>query len=320
MPGRSLAADADEVADHGAAAIRARALCRSYGSHPAVIDLDLAVRRGEIFGFLGPNGAGKSTTIRMVVDLLRPSSGDIAVLGEDPRRGGPRLRRRIGYLPGDFTIYDRQSVADALTGLGKLRGGVHLHDIRHIAERLELDLRATVRELSKGNRQKVGLVQAFMHLPELLVLDEPTSGLDPVLRQEFIAMIEEVRADGRTVFLSSHILSEVQVTADRVGVIRAGRLVTVDAVDALRERAVRRVEIHFSDAVSAAEFGQLAGVEAVTVQANGQDFVLRCQLTGSADPLIKTAAQHTVRTLLVEEPDLEEVFLSLYRGGNHVPA
>ena len=298
------------------AAVRLRGLCKTYGARPAVTDVDLVVPTGQVFGFLGPNGAGKTTTIRMLLDLLRPTSGEVTVLGSRPREAGTALRRRIGYLPGDFVLYDRQSVGDALTGLGRLRGGVAPSRITGLAERLDLDLSRSVRELSKGNRQKVGLVQAFMHEPELLILDEPTDGLDPLLRQRFVEMVDEVRSDGRTVFLSSHILSEVQATADRVGMIRAGRLVAVDTVDSLRERAVRRVEISFDSAISTADFAHVLCVEGVTVTVEplSRSWVLRCHLTGAADSLVKAAARHTVRTLMVEEPDLEDVFLTLYEG------
>jgi ABC-2 type transport system ATP-binding protein len=295
------------------APIRLRGLSKSFGEVRAVDGLDLEVKPGEVFGFLGPNGAGKSTTIRMLLDLLRPTSGDVRILGQDSRAAGPELRRRIGYMPGEFVIYDRQSVDDALTGLAGLRGGVPRRNIIDLANRLDLNLRRTVRELSKGNRQKVGLVQAFMHEPELLILDEPTEGLDPLLRREFGEMLQDVRASGRTVFLSSHVLSEVQETADRVGMIRAGRLIAVDSVETLRTRAVRSVEIHFNEPVSAADFSSVAHLTDVTVA----DSVLRAHLAGDADDLVKAAARFSVHTLLVEEPDLEDVFLALYRVDAH---
>jgi ABC-2 type transport system ATP-binding protein len=300
------------------AAIRTLGLCKRYGERPALVDVDLVVRTGEVFGFLGPNGAGKTTIIRVLLDLLRPTSGQVRVLGGEPRRDGPKLRRRIGYLPGDFVIYDRQTVADALSGLGRLRGGVDRRRVSQLAERLKLDLRRSVRELSKGNRQKVGLVQAFMHEPELLILDEPTDGLDPLLRHEFVDLVDEVRAEGRTVFLSSHNLSEVQATADRVGMIRAGRMVAVDTVESLRERAVRSVEIHFVGGVTAQDFAQVPYLRDVTVESGSAGPVLRGHLTGVADGLVKEAARHTVRTLQVEEPDLEDVFMALYEGGGGV--
>ena len=293
--------------------IRARRLCKSFGDRPAVIDVDLDVQIGEVFGVLGANGSGKSTTIRMLLDLLRPTAGEVTVFGRQPRAGGPSLRRRIGYLPGDFVIDDRQSVHDALTGLARLRGGVPAGRVAQLADQLGLDLHRRVRELSKGNRQKVGLVQAFMGDPELLILDEPTDGLDPLLREQVAAMITDVRADGRTVVLSTHILSEVQAVAGRVGILRAGRLIAVDTVEALRERAVHHVEIRFDDAVTVSEFGAVGGLGEVTVEREGKGWVLRCQLSGSADRLIKTAARHTVRTVRIQQPDLAEVVISLYR-------
>ena len=297
-------------------AILTRGLTKNFGARPAVVGLDLEVCRGEVFGFLGPNGAGKSTTIRMLLDQLRPSSGEIEVLGARPRATGVENRRRIGYLPGDFVIWERQTVGAALNTLARLRGGVTGPQLDRLYDRLDLDPGRIVRELSKGNRQKVGLAQAFMGDPELLILDEPSSGLDPILRREFIAMVDEVRADGRTVFLSSHILSEVQATAERVAMIRSGRLVTTDTIASLREHAVRRVEIHFNDVVDESAFSALPNLVDVMVATADGTSILTCRLTGAADALVKTAAGYTVRTLLVEEPDLDEVFLTLYESGH----
>jgi ABC-2 type transport system ATP-binding protein len=290
------------------AAIHTEHLVKRYGNRRGLVGLDLTVDAGEVFGYLGPNGAGKTTTIRLLLDLIRPTGGRIELLGADPRRGGPALRRRIGYLPGDFTVDGRQSAGELLTYLGNLRGGVSRTRILDLARRLDLDLTAHVRSLSKGNRQKVGLAQAFMHGPELLILDEPTSGLDPLLQQTFVEMVREARTAGQTVFMSSHVMSEVQQTADRVGIVREGRLVAVERVEELRERAVRQVEIHFESPVSPAEFTGLAGVSNVTM---GGD-VLHCRLDGRADPLVKAAARHTVISLRSEEPDLEELFFTYY--------
>jgi ABC-2 type transport system ATP-binding protein len=266
---------------------------------------------------LGPNGAGKTTTIRLLLDLIRPTSGRVTVLGVDPRRDGVALRRRVGYLAGEFVVDGRQTGRELLTYLGNLRGGVAAAGIDQLAERLELDLGRRIGSLSKGNRQKLGLVQAFMHAPELLILDEPTSGLDPLLQREFIAMAREAKQAGRTVFMSSHVLSEVQQTADRVGIIREGRLVAVERVEALRERAARRIELHFEAPVSVEEFAALPGVSHPRVDGT----VLRCRLMGRADALVKAASRHTVIGLLAEEPDLEQLFLASYRdnageGGN----
>jgi ABC-2 type transport system ATP-binding protein len=298
------------------AAIETEDLVKTYGRNRGLTGLDLRVERGEVYGFLGPNGAGKSTTIRLLLDLIRPTSGRISVLGGIPRRDGVALRRRIGYLAGDFVVDGRQTARELLTYLGNLRGGVPRARIDELAARLDLDLGRRIKGLSKGNRQKVGVVQAFMHDPELLVLDEPTSGLDPFLQQEFLAMVREARADGRTVFMSSHVMSEVQQTADRVGIIREGRLVTVARVEELREQAVRRVEINFADPVTEAEFAALPGVSEVAVTGT----TLRCRLDGRADALVKAAAGHTVVGLLSEEPDLEELFFGYYSRKESVRA
>ncbi len=288
--------------------IRTEKLVKYYGRTRALDGLDLEVHPGEVFGYLGPNGAGKTTTIRLLLDLIRPTSGQVRVLGQDPRAGGPELRRRIGYLAGDFAIDGRQSVREALTYLGNLRSGVPARRIGDLAERLDLDLTRPIRSLSKGNRQKVGLVQAFMHTPELLILDEPTSGLDPLVQQEFLAMVREAKAAGQTVFMSSHVLSEVQHSADRVGIIRAGRLVAVERVETLR--SFRKVEIRFAEPVPADAFTGLPHVSKVQVEGTR----LRCRLDGHADALVKAAGRFTVVNLLVEEPDLEELFFAYYNG------
>jgi ABC-2 type transport system ATP-binding protein len=289
-------------------------LAKSYGRRRGLIGLSLDVRQGEVFGYLGPNGAGKSTTIRLLLDLIRPTSGQARVLGLDPRRDAVELHRRIGYLAGDFVVDGRQKVGECLTFLGNLRGGVPAGRIDELAARFDLDLSARIRQLSKGNRQKVGLIQAFMHGPDLLILDEPTSGLDPLVAQTFLRMVAEARDNGQTVFMSSHIMSEVQAVADRVGIIREGQLVALETVHTLRDRAVRSVQITFAEPVSAAEFDHLPGVTDLSVL----DGVLRCRLAGSPDALIKAAAQHTVRGLLCEEPDLEELFFAYYKEVSRV--
>ena len=299
------------------AAIRTEGLVKRYGRNRGLDGLDLEVQQGEVYGFLGPNGAGKTTTIRLLLDLLRPTSGRATVLGLDPRRDGVALRRRVGYLAGDFVVDGRQTGQQLLTYLGNLRGGVPPARINGLADRLGLDLGRKIRTLSKGNRQKLGVVQAFMHAPQLLILDEPTSGLDPFLQQEFAAMVGEARDAGQTIFMSSHVLGEVQQVADRVGIIRAGRLVTVERVETLRERAVRKVELHFDHPVPAAEFVALAGVSDLHIDG----VVVRCRLAGRADQLVKAAARHPVVDLRWEEPDLEELFFAAYhdnpREGSH---
>jgi ABC-2 type transport system ATP-binding protein len=290
-------------------AISTEGLVKRYGRNRGLAGLDLEVRQGEVFGFLGPNGAGKTTTIRLLLDLIRPTEGRASVLGLDPRRDGVALRRRVGYLAGDFVVDGRQTGRELLTFLGNLRGGVPQARIDQLVDRLDLDPTRKIKTLSRGNRQKLGVVQAFMHAPELMILDEPTSGLDPFLQQEFVTMVGEARDAGHTVFMSSHVMSEVQQTAERVGIIREGRLVTVERVETLREQAVRKVEIHFDVPVPAEEFAALPGVSDLQVAGR----VLRCRLAGRADALVKTAARYPVIDLLSEEPDLEELFFGYYR-------
>jgi ABC-2 type transport system ATP-binding protein len=299
-------------------AIRTQRLTKSYGAVRALDGLDLEVQAGEVYGFLGPNGSGKTTTIRLMLDLIRPTSGSATVLGLDPRRDGLALRRRVGYLGGEFVIEGRQTSAELLRYLGNLRGGVAPARIDELAERFALDTSRRIASLSRGNRQKVGVVQAFMHDPELLILDEPTSGLDPVLQHEFAAMVGEAAADGRTVFMSSHVMSEVQRVADRVGIIHRGRLTTVEGIDELQQRASRRIEIVFDagTTVDAAVFEAISEVSEVVVE----DGRLRCRLDGRADELVKAAARFGVATLTAEEPDLEELFMESYGSAGDVVA
>ena len=290
--------------------IQAQALTKDYGRRRGLAGLDLSVRPGEVYGFLGPNGAGKTTTIRILLDLIRPTNGRVTILGRVPRDGGPGLRRRVGYLPGDFVVGTGQTARELLTHLGYLRGGVAGARIEDLAGRLELDLDTRIGSLSKGNRQKVGVVQAFMHEPELLILDEPTAGLDPLIQQRFLELVADARAAGQTVFMSSHVLSEIQHSADRVGIVRDGRMVAVEAVADLRRRAVRRVTVELDGDVPAGEFSDLPDVVDVSLEGK----VLRCRLTGRADALVKALARHGVASLTVEEPDLEELFFLYYRG------
>ena len=291
-------------------AIELNGLTKTYGSSRGLVDLSLSVERGEVFGYLGPNGAGKSTTIRLLLDLIRPTSGTARVLGLDPRADAVALHERIGYLAGDFVAPGRQKVGAALRFLAALRGGAGADQIDVLCERLELDQGRQISALSKGNRQKVGLVQAFMHEPELLILDEPTSGLDPLAQQIFLDMVAEAAENGQTVFMSSHIMSEVEAVADRVAIIREGRLVALDTVAGLRADAVRDVEVTFTGPVDSSAFTGLAGVADVRIEGG----TLRCQVTGSPDALLRALAGHHVAGLLVTEPALEDLFYSYYTG------
>ncbi len=293
-----------------AGAIRAETLTKFYGASRGVVDLDFEVRQGEVFGFLGPNGAGKTTTIRLLLDLIRPTRGRAEVLGLDARRDAVAIRRRIGYLPGDLRLYDRLTGRELLEYFAHLRGLHGLGDAPALAERLDVEVDRPVQDLSRGNRQKIGLLQAFMHRPDLFILDEPTSGLDPLIQQVFYDLVREATGQGKTVFLSSHNLAEVQHVADRVGLVKEGKLELVETVETLRGRAVTRVEATFEAAPPPGAFATLPGVRELDRQ--GNRVVLSLQ--GSADPLVKALAGYTVLALDSHEADLEDVFLSLYRG------
>jgi ABC-2 type transport system ATP-binding protein len=283
-------------------------LTKSYGSHRGIVDVDLEVQQGEIFGFLGPNGAGKTTTIRVMLDLIRPSSGKAFVFGIESTVNPVAIHRRIGYLPGEFALYDRLTGAQTLEYFANLRGGVDPAYQRSLIERFDLDPKRRFREYSKGNKQKVGLVAALQHRPELLILDEPTSGLDPLIQQSFFEMLREAGTEGRTVFLSSHILSEVEKSCLRVGIIREGRLVRVDSVEGLRDLAHHQVELRFAGDPPASDFAALPGVSEVAVE----DHILRLRVLGSITPVVQAAAKAGVVDFLSREPSLEETFLAQY--------
>jgi ABC-2 type transport system ATP-binding protein len=291
-------------------AVRIEGLVKEYGRVRAVAGIDLEVRRGEVFGFLGPNGAGKTTTIRCLLDLLRPTAGRIEVLGLDPRRDGPAVRARLAYVPGELRLPERGTVGQLAASIGRVRGGFDRGRRDELAERLDLDLGRRLRELSSGNRRKVALLLAFLADAELLVLDEPTNGLDPLMQHEFLALVREARDRGTTVFLSSHVLSEVQRVADRVAVLRAGQLVALGAVDELRGRARQRVEVWFAGDPPTAELDGLPDLG--SRMTDGRRFT--AVISGPVQPLLEVLGRHPVESMVVEEPDLEETFLDLYAG------
>jgi ABC-2 type transport system ATP-binding protein len=291
-------------------AIATSGLSKDYGSGRGLFGLDLEVGEGEIFGFLGPNGAGKSTTMRLLLDLIRPSSGSAQILGLDTIRDSLAIRRRVGFLPGDFAMYPKVTGRVMLDHLAGLRGGVNQRVRDSLVERFDADLDRPLRELSTGNRQKLGLVQAFMHEPELLILDEPIAGLDPLVQQSFHALLGEASAQGRTVFLSSHTLSEVERVTHRLAILRRGRLVVVDSLENLRKVAVQRLELEFSGPVSADEFRGLPGVTEVT--ADGRTVTVAFE--GSADAVVKAAASHEVVAVRTHAEDLEDIFLRYYQA------
>src|SRR6185503_11958667 len=248
------------------AIIQTEKLTKSYGSHRGIIDIDLTVNEGEAFGFLGPNGAGKTTTIRTLLDNIRPTSGRALIFGIETTADPIAIHRRIGYLPGEFALYDKLTGGQTIEYFANLRGGVDAAYQRQLIERLDLDPSRKFKEYSKGNKQKVGLIVALQHRPDLLILDEPTSGLDPLVQQTFYELIREAKAEGRTIFLSSHILSEVEKTCDRVAIIRDGRLVRVDRVESLRDIAHHQVELRFAGDVPVGAFAGLPGVSDVTTE------------------------------------------------------
>lgn len=296
------------------AIIQARDLTKSYGRHRGIEDVTFDVHRGEVFGFLGPNGAGKTTTIRILMDLIRPTGGGAWIFGLDVGAGGLDIRRRVGYLPGELRLYEHMRGEDFLRYLGNLQGDLDWGEVERLGDRLGADLDRRLGELSSGNKQKIGIIQALMHRSELLILDEPTGGLDPLIQHEFHGIVFEAVAEGRTVFLSSHILPEVEALCHRVGIIREGRLVAVEEIDALKARALRRLEIQFAAAVPPEAFATLPGVRDVSVQ----DSVVRCTVVGALDAVIKAAARFEVVNVVSDEPALEEIFLSYY-GGTDAP-
>ena len=294
-----------------AAAISLRALVKDYGSTRALNGIDLDVEPGQVFGFLGPNGAGKTTTIRIMLDLLRPTAGTATVLGYDSRRESIDVRRRCGYLPGDLRLYDGMRGNEFLDLIDSFRP--ERRDPRYrlqIIERLDVDVTRAIGTLSKGNRQKIGLVQALMHRPDLLILDEPTSGLDPLVQQQVGHLLDEVVHDGRTVFFSSHVLSEVERLSHAVAIIRAGEIVAVEDVGAMKSRAVHVVEVTFAEEPPLHAFSALPGV----TELQRQGPLVRLQSHDGIDALVKRIAQYSVVDLRTEQPSLEDAFLAFYSG------
>jgi ABC-2 type transport system ATP-binding protein len=288
--------------------IETERLTKRYGPHRGIEEVDLAVEAGEVYGFLGPNGAGKTTTIRILLDLIRPTSGRATVFGIETSADPVAIHRRLGYLPGEFGLYDKLTGGETIEYFANLRGRVDPAYVRALVERLDLDPSRTYREYSKGNKQKVGLVVALQHRPELLILDEPTAGLDPLIQQAFFGMVREARSEGRTVFLSSHIISEVERTCDKVAIIREGRLVRVGTLDALRDLSHHAVTLRFAGEVPAAAFEALPGVAGV----EREEHTLRLRVSGPIAPVVREAGRYDLVDFTSEEPSLEETFLAAY--------
>jgi ABC-2 type transport system ATP-binding protein len=292
-------------------AIETERLTKFYGSRRGVEEITIAVEQGEVFGFLGPNGAGKTTTIRALLDLLHPTSGSARIFGLDSRSESVAIRARLGNLPGDFGYGKLATGREAVSLLARLRGLSGIGRAAELAERFRADLERPMGQLSRGNRQKIGLILAVFHRPDLLILDEPTSGLDPLMQEEFLALVREERERGCAVFLSSHELDEVERVCDRVGIIREGRLVAVERVSELLGKTPRRVSVQFAERVDPAALRELPGVS--DLEAAGER--VRFRFAGEIDPLLKAIARHTLLDLELARPTLEEVFLTYYQGG-----
>jgi len=299
-----------------AAIIEAQRLTKSYSGKRGIVDVSLRVDEGEVYGFLGPNGAGKTTTIRVLMALLRADSGTARIAGKDTWRDSVEIKKLIGYLPGELSLDPGLTGGQILEYFGNLRGGVDKPYVLQLIKRFDLDPNRKFRQYSSGNKRKVGLIQAFMHRPRLLVLDEPTNGLDPLNQQEFGRMVAEVRADGRTVFLSSHILTEVEQICSRVAIIRDGQIVREGGLAELKDIKHHEVTITFADDVPATAFETLEGVQKVEAVDGGH--TLRLTVQGGVDAVIKAAAQHSILTLTTHEPSLDDIFMRYYQGDGHV--
>jgi ABC-2 type transport system ATP-binding protein len=293
-------------------AIETQGLSKDYGSGRGLFDLNLTVEAGEVFGYLGPNGAGKTTTIRLLMDLIHPTTGSARIFGLDCHHEAVDIKRHIGYVPGELPQFGGLRGSEIVAYMAGLRGGVDDRVVSSLCERFQLDLGQRFREYSRGNKQKLAIVLGFMHQPRLLVLDEPTGGLDPLNQQQFYDMCREAKAAGATVFLSSHILSEVEHISDRVAIIRSGRLVRLARIHELHEMRVHQVEIEFLGAVPVDRIQAAEGVENV----KPDDHRVSCLVRGSFEPLMKALASSDVVNLTSHEPNLEEVFLTYYREGS----
>jgi len=283
-------------------------LTKYYGRKRGVDGVNLTIFKGEIFGYLGPNAAGKTTTIRVFMDFIRSSSGYVSIFGLDSRKNSPKIRKNIGYLPGELNLYGNLSVRDLLVYFAHLRKNVDWTYVKYLAERLNCDLFHPIRTLSQGNKQKVGLIQAMMHQPDLLILDEPTNGLDPLIRQQFYQLILEFKEKGKTIFLSSHVLPEVERMCDRVGVIRGGKIVAVEKVSELRKKSMRQIEVIFDQPIKLEIFSAIKNITNLTVDKNR----LRCILVGEMNQFMKAISRYNISDFSSHQPDLDEIFLAFY--------
>jgi ABC-2 type transport system ATP-binding protein len=291
------------------AVIESRGLTKRFGSRRGITDVDLRVEQGEVYGFLGPNGAGKTTTIRILMGLAHPTGGSARLFGHDPLRAPVEVHRRTGYLPGDLALHPALTGKDVLDMFGSVRELTDTAYRDSLVERFAAELDRPIKALSKGNRQKIGIVAAFMHRPELLVLDEPTSGLDPLLQEEFTTLLRETADEGRTVLLSSHDLAEVQRVVHRLSIIREGRILVTDTVEGLRAHSPRTIDVTFEAAVPPSRFEGMAGVTASSLGAGR----LRLVVSGPVAPALRAVAGLDPVDLQARPADLEELFLGYYR-------
>lgn len=293
-------------------AIETTKLTKYYGKSLGIVDVDLVVKEGEIFGFIGPNGAGKSTTIRTLLGLIHPTSGSATIFGKDITKYGPEIKEEIGYLPSEVFYYDDMRVIDLL----KYSGSFYKKDPRTISKRikelaayLDLDLKKKIDDLSYGNKKKVGIIQGLLHEPKLIILDEPTGGLDPLMQQRFFDLLREENKKGATILFSSHILSEVQKLCDRVAIIKDGKIIRIETISSLVENAHKRFKLETVAKIDAKQFVDLKGVSDLAINGNLISFLYR----GRINDITKLIAGLDLINMLVEEPDLEEIFLHYYQ-------
>ena len=296
--------------------IRTEHLSKNYGRRLGIADVDMEVFAGEVFGYLGPNGAGKTTTIRVLMDFLRADKGTAEIFGLDVRKSSVAIRRRIGFLPGEVHLYENLNCRDYLRFFAHLRAGIAWPYVEELASRLNCPLSQPIHSLSQGNKRKIGLIQVFMHKPDLLILDEPTSGLDPIVQHEFYRLINEARNRGQTVFFSSHNLPEVERVCDRVAIIRQGRIAATESIENLKTRSLRNLEIHFGEDINGRAFEAIAGLEIIALDKRS----LKGRMKGEMDTLLKMTARFKISDFRSQEPDLEEIFLAYYGNGEfHAP-
>jgi ABC-2 type transport system ATP-binding protein len=291
-------------------AIETENLTKYYGKHRGVLSLFLQIKEGQIFGYLGPNGAGKTTTIRLLMSLIRPTDGNVKVLGLDLNKSGLEVRRHIGYIGGELSLYEDLTGKELLNYLGNLRRNVDWTLVSDLSGVFECDLTRSIRELSRGNKQKIDLIQAFMHRPELLILDEPTIGLDPLMQHAFLELLDKVKKEGRTVFLSSHNLGEVEKICDEIGIIKEGKLVAVESVESLKQKFLKHIEVEFKSAPPLEAFAGIPNVRDVKTKGTIFEFVV----SGQLDPMLKRIAEFEVENLTSKDISIEDIFMTYYSG------